>query len=46
MNSFKMGESKYYEAWHWIPIALMFFEVSYCFKAGGAATCAVQITKA
>lgn len=28
------------------PIALMFFELSYCFKAGGVVTCAVQITKA
>lgn len=40
------GESKYYDVWHWIPIALMLFEVSCCFKEERAVTFAVEITKA
>lgn len=47
INEFVLdGESKYYDVWHWIPIALMLFEVFCCFKAERAVTYAIELTKA
>lgn len=40
------SRGKCYDAWRWIPTALMLLEVSCCFKAERTVTCAVEITKA